>query len=49
MKIQGLEDKTMLNNWKEFFMLLEMALWIGSAFYLKARLKQYIYKPSNSI
>lgn len=39
----------MLVDWKAIFMLIEMALWIGSAFYLKARLKQYIYKPGNSI
>ncbi len=39
----------MLLDWKALFTLIEMALWIGSAFYLKARLKQYIYKPSNSI
>ncbi len=39
----------MLVDWKALFMLMEMALWIGSAFYLKARLKQYIYKPGNSI
>ena len=39
----------MLVDWKALFMLMEMALWIGSAFYLKARLKQHIYKPSNSI
>lgn len=39
----------MLVDWKALFMLMEMALWIGSAFYLKARLKQYIYKTGNSI
>ncbi len=39
----------MLVDWKALFTLMEMALWIGSAFYLKARLKQYIYKPGNSI
>ena len=44
-KIKRLEDKTMLNDWKVWLMLLEMAAWIGGAFYLKARLKRYIYRP----
>ena len=35
----------MLNDWKVWLMLLEMAAWIGGAFYLKARLKRYIYRP----
>lgn len=34
----------MLQDWKAWMMLMEMALWIGGAFYLKARLKRYIYK-----
>ena len=39
----------MLNDWKAWLMLIEMAAWIGGAFYLKARLKRLYRKPYNSL